>query len=168
MSQKYPTVTTSAKEFCKRVFIERKMAFDIIVRQVPWNGKNNFKKKSLVIFKNNSPSKWGLWWLKLGQCIFDKVHKPSISLVQAPGLDYRGNKCTAVVPHGTGTTAGTYRGTVLKKVPVTLPKARKLANRYRYLDIQSGSLVYGIGGYCYCLDEFIQIVIIFLHVFLHI
>ena len=82
------------------------------------------------------------------------------------GLDYRGNKCTAVVPHGTGTTAGTYRGTVLKKVPVTLPKARKLANRYRYLDIQSGSLVYGIGGYCYCLDEFNQIVIIFLNVFL--
>ena len=42
-----------------------------------------------------------------------------------PGLDYRGNKCTAVVPHGTGTTAGTYRGTVLKKVPVTVPKAQK-------------------------------------------
>ena len=29
------------------------------------------------------------------------------------------------VPRGTGTTAGTYRGTVLKKVPVTVPKAQK-------------------------------------------
>ena len=27
-------------------------------------------------------------------------------------LDYRGNKCTAVVPHGTGTSAKTYSGTV--------------------------------------------------------